>query len=179
MHFRFTHLRFVTVVCLCFALLGAARLPAGKLPGNHWELLAVAYPPDRDVSVVLGGAERTLTSKGICKVKWQDGSASMEIEVEDLPAPSEIEWGGRQYVLWAIDSEKRSVNLGTVPLNKQDAKWKVQVSSRVFGLLVTAEENPQAEAPSGAVVMESLLPTDPRLVIPVFRLDVALNPPQS
>ena len=56
----------------------------------------------------------------------------------------------RQYVLWVIDSEKRSVRLGPVPLNKRKAKWKVQVPFRVFGLLVTAEENPQAEAPSPA-----------------------------
>ena len=176
---RTVTMRMLTFICLCFFLLGAASLPAGKLPGDHWELLTVAYPPDRDISVVLGGAEKTLTTKGICKVKWQNGSASIEIKVENLPAASEIDWAGRRYVLWAIDSEKRSVNLGPVPLNKKNAKWKVQAPFRVFGLLVTAEQNPSAEAPSGAVVMESLLPTDPRLVLPVFRVDVPLVPGQS
>ncbi len=176
---RMVPMRMLLFVFLCFFLLGAASLPAGKLPGDHWELLTVAYPPDRDVSVVLGGAEKTLTTKGICKVKWQNGSASLEIKVENLPAASEIDWAGRQYILWAIDSEKRSVNLGPVPLNKKDAKWKVQAPFRVFGLLVTAEQNPSAEAPSGAVVLESLLPTDPRLVLPVLRVDVALVPPQG
>ncbi len=173
------HLRMLAFVCLCFFLLAAGTLTAGKLPGDHWELLTVAYPPDRDILVVLGGAEKTLTSKGICKVKWQNGSASMEIKVENLPAASEIDWAGRQYVLWAIDSEKRTVNLGPLPLNKKNAKWKTQAPFRVFGLLVTAEQNPSAEAPSGAVVMESLLPTDPNLVLPVFRVDVALVPAQS
>jgi len=173
------HRRLLAFVCLCFFLLGAASLPAGKLPGDHWELLTVAYPPDRDVSVVLGGAEKTLTSKGICKVKWQNGSASMEIKVENLPAASELGWAGRRYVLWAIDSEKRSVNLGPLPLNKKNAKWKTQAPFRVFGLLVTAEQNPSAEAPSGAVALESLLPTDRNLVLPVFRVDVALVPPQG
>ena len=172
-------LRMLAFVCLCFFLLAAGTLTAGKLPGDHWELLTVAYPPDRDVSVVLAGAEKTLTTKGICKVKWQNGSASMEIKVENLPAASEIDWAGRRYVLWAIDSEKRTVNLGPLPLNKKNAKWKTQAPFRVFGLLVTAEQNPSAEAPSGAVVMESLLPTDPKLVLPVFRVDVALVPAQS
>ncbi len=176
---RMVPMRMLIFVFLCFFLLGAASLPAGKLPGDHWELLTVAYPPDRDVSVVLGGAEKTLTSKGICMVKWQNGSASLEIKVENLPAASEIDWAGRQYILWAIDSETRSVNLGPVPLNKKDAKWTGQAPFRVFGLLVTAEQNPSAEAPSGAVVMESLLPTDPRLVLPVLRVDVALVPAQS
>ena len=181
---RFVQMRMILVrmmifVFLCFYLMGSASLPAGKLPGDHWELLTVAYPPDRDVSVVLGGAEKTLTTKGICKVKWQNGSASMEIKVENLPAAGEIAWAGRQYVLWAIDSEKRSVNLGPLPLNKKNAKWKVKAPFRVFGLLVTAEQNPSAEAPSGAVVLESLLPTDPRLVLPVLRVDVALVPPQG
>ncbi len=176
---RMVPMRMLLFVFLCFFLLGAASLPAGKLPGDHWELLTVAYPPDRDVSVVLGGAEKTLTTKGICKVKWQNGSASMEIKVENLPAASEIDWAGRQYVLWAIDSEKHSVNLGPVPLNKKSAKWKVQAPFRVFGLLVTAEQNPGAEAPSGAVVLESLLPTEPNLVLPVFRVDVPLVPAQS
>ena len=173
------YLRILAFVCLCSSLLITARLPAGQLPDHHWELLAVAYPPDRDVSVMLGGAERTLTSKGICKVKWRDETASMEIKLEDLPAASEIGWDGRQYVLWAIDSEKRKLNLGLVPLQGNGAKWKVQVPFRVFGLLVTAEENPQAETPSAAVVLESLLPTNPRLVVPVFRVDVALIPPQG
>ena len=173
------HMRTLIFVYLCFSLLGAASLPAGKLPGGHWELLTVAYPPDRDVLVALGGTEKTLTTKGICKVKWQNGSASLEIKVKDLPAASEINWAGRRYVLWAIDSAKRSVNLGPLPLNKKNATWKAQAPFRVFGLLVTAEQNPSAEAPSGAVVMESLLPTDPSLVVPVFRVDVALVPAQS
>ena len=152
---------------------------AGILPNNQWELLAVAYPPDRDVSVRLGGAEKTLTAKGLCKVKWENEAANMEIAIENLPAAQEVGWAGRQYVLWAVDEENRMLNLGPVPLSGRDAKWKLRVSVRVFGLLVTAEKDPKAEAPSAAVVLESLLPTDRYLVVPVKRITVNLTPVQG
>lgn len=166
--------RILAFVGLGLFLLVSAKVTAGKLPNNQWQLLAVAYPPDRSISVLLGGAERTLSSKGICAVKWQDQSAQMEIAVENLPPPAEVGWSGQQYILWAIDSEKRTVNLGLVPLNNKEAKWKVQVPFRVFGLLVTAERTPEAQTPSPAVVLESLLPTDTKLVVPVFRIKVDL-----
>ncbi|MBI4442221.1 MAG: hypothetical protein HY649_02465 [Acidobacteria bacterium] len=166
------------IVAVGLTGMGVSSLAAGRLPNHHWEVLAVAYPPDREVSVVLGGAERSLTAKGLGKVKWRDNVATMEIAVENLPAPGEVGKPGQQYVLWAVDSERRVVNLGLVPWrDQQQAKWQVQVPFRIFGLLVTAEDNPQAEVPGAAVALESLLPTDPFLIVPVFRVDVALAPP--
>lgn len=171
--------RILLFVCLCFFLLPAVRLPAGQLPGHHWEVLTIVYPPERDIVVVLGGAEKTLTSKGICKVKWRKDAATLGIEIKNLPSTAEIGWAGRQYVLWAVDRDKRAVNLGLVPARGKDPRWEVQSPFRIFGLLVTAEENPKATAPSAAVALESLLPTDPELVVPVYRVDVALVPPKS
>jgi hypothetical protein len=160
-------------------LLASAALASGLLPNNQWELLVIAYPPDRDVFVTLGGAERTLTSKGLGKIKYQNDGAAMEIEIQNLPAAQAIGWPGTQYVLWAIDEEKRATNLGSVPLSGDGAKWNVRIPLRVFGLLVTAEKNAQASAPSAAVVLESLLPTDRYLVVPVFRVNVDLASPQG
>lgn len=166
-------------ICLCLLLVGAAAVSAGVLPNNQWEVFAVAYPPDRDVSVTLGGAQKTLTSRGLCKVKWENEAATMEIAIENLPSAQEVGWPGRQYVLWAIDEEKRMLNLGPVPLSGRGAKWKLRVPFRVFGLLVTAEKDAKAEAPSTAVVLESLLPTDRYLVVPVKRISVDLTPVQG
>ena len=171
--------RWLSPISLGFFLIFAAGLRTGELPDGQWELLAIAYPPDRTVSVILGGAEKTLTSKGICEVKWHGKAATMEIQIENLPSAQEIGWSGQQYILWAIDPEKRAVNLGPVPLSKKNAKWKVQVPIRVFGLLVTAEKNPKAETPSAAVVLESLLPSDRYLVVPVVRVNVALATSQG
>ena len=174
-----TTARWLRPIFLWFLLLFPVGLRTGELPDGQWELLAIAYPPERTVSVILGGAEKTLTSKGVCHVKWHDKAATMEIQIENLPSAQEIGWSGQQYILWAIDPERRAVNLGLVPLSKKNAKWKVQVPIRVFGLLVTAEKNPQAERPSAAVALESLLPSDRYLVVPVVRVNVALAPSQG
>ena len=152
---------------------------AGSLPGNRWDLLTVAFPPGRGITVSLGGAEKTLTARGTCSVKSKQQAAAFEIEIEELKPASEIGWTGRQYVLWAVDRENRAVNLGLVPLRGKSAKWSVQVPFRVFGLLVTAEQDPKATAPSSAVALESLLPTNPDLVVPVYRVEVALTPAQG
>jgi hypothetical protein len=169
-------IRRLMLLACCVALLLPAQVPGERVGENDWKLLAVAYPPDRDVSVVLAGAEKTLTAKGLCKVEWRGNAATLELEVQDLPTPSEIGWTGQQYILWAVDEEKRTLNLGLVPLRSKEAKWKVQVPFRVFGLLVTAENNQQATAPSTSVALESLLPTDSRLVVPVFRVSLKLAP---
>lgn len=170
-----------TKVLLCLGLLltVCGVLAAGSLPNNQWQLLVIAYPPGRDVSVTLGGGERTLTAKGLCKVKYENDGARAEIEIQSLPSAESIGWPGTQYVLWAIDDEKRATNLGPVPLSGDGAKWNLQLPLRVFGLLVTAEKSAQATAPSSAVVLESLLPTDRYLVVPVFRVNVDLAPPQG
>lgn len=171
--------RILALVCLWFFLFPAVRLPAGQLPGNHWEVLTIVYPPDRDLLVALGGTEKTLTSKGTCNVKWHKDAAAMEIAIKNLPPVGEAGWAGRQYVLWAVDREKRTLNLGVVPVRGKDAKWKLQAPFRAFGLLITAEQDPKAAAPSAAVALESLLPTDPDLVVPVYRVDLPLVPPQG
>ena len=163
--------------CLMTAsLLAPANLWGGRKTDHGWELLAVAYPDGREVEVALGGSERALSSQGACKVKWRDNVAALELEIQNLPSPEQLGWAGKQYVLWAIDSEKRAVNLGLLPLKSTDATWKGQVSQRIFGLLITAERDPQAAVPSNAVVMESLLPRDPSLVVPVFRVELSLVP---
>ena len=153
-----------------------ASATAGRKTPQGWEVFAVAYPDDRDVTVLLGGAEKTLASRGHAKVRWRDNAAMLELEVENLPAPAELGLSASQYILWAIDSEKRIVNLGPVPLNSKDDKWRAQAPFRIFGLLITDEQNAQAAAPSSAVVVESLLPTDPKLVVPVFRVPLNFTP---
>ena len=157
----------------------ASNLAAGRIDTQHWQVLAVAYPPSKDVEVILGGGEKTLTTRGLAKVKWENNSANMKIEIKNLPTADSLGWAGRQYVLWAIDGDKKILNLGLVPISKKNASWQVQLPFRVFGLLVTAEANPTASAPGSAVVLESLLPDDPKLVVPVLRVDVTFTSPNS
>ena len=167
--------RAVMVGCLAAAIWSLVpQLQATGVSDHGWQVLVIAYPDRRDVTVNLGGSVKTLTSKGECSVKWRKQVATLEIELRNLPAPAEAGWTGEQYVLWAVDKDKKITNLGLVPVKGKDAKWKLQVPARVFGLLVTAEKNPQATSPSANVALESLLPTDPNLVVPVFRVEIPL-----
>ena len=164
----------VAALFLATLVLFPAGLAGGALPDNRWQVLAISYPDRRTVEVSLGGSAKTLTSVGEAKVKWRAGKAQVELRVEALPAPASLSWPDRQYVLWAIDNEKRAINLGTVPLRGTKAEWRVEVPLRTFGLLVTAEKNAQAQQPGDAVVLESLLPRDTTLVVPVFQVNVTL-----
>jgi hypothetical protein len=158
-----------------FFLILSAHGFAGRTGKDTWELLAVGYPVDRDISVVLGGSERTLAAKGLCKVEWQNNVATLELEVENLAAPPQLGWTGQQYVLWAVDAEKRTLNLGPLPVNDNEAKWTGQAPFRIFGLLVTAEADAKATTPSNSVALESRLPTNPTLIVPVFRVNLSLG----
>src|SRR5579864_6797767 len=113
--------RILAVVWLCSVLLPTTALVAGPLPGNHWEVLTVVYPPGQTVFANLGGAEKTLTAKGICRVKYRQEAALLDIEIKNLPSTTESGWTGRQYVLWAVDREKRTLNMGLVPSRGKDA----------------------------------------------------------
>lgn len=147
---------------------------AESVSANQWRVLAIAYPDDRNVEVTLGGSMRTLTTRGISKVRWKEGTATVELKIENLPSPSEAGLSGSQYVLWAIDDGSKRTNLGAIPISGKNVEWKIQVPSRIFGLLITAENSAQATTPSSSVALESLLPINPDLVVPVFRVDVEL-----
>jgi hypothetical protein len=165
--------------CACLlavALTLSSSSARGERAGaNGWRLLAIAYPDARDVDVIIGGSERALTARGIAKVKWRDGAAVVEMNAEQVPSPEEIGRTGGQLVLWAIDQDKKIVNLGAIQLTGKKVKASVKAPFRIFGLLVTAESDAAAKSPSSSVALESRLPTDPDLVLPVFRVEVPLG----
>jgi hypothetical protein len=160
-----------------FAVVTAlAPLAWGERAGaNAWKLLAVAYPDARDVDISIGGSDKALTARGKAKIKWRDGAAVVEMEADRVPSPAELGKGSGQLVLWAIDQEKKAVNLGSVRLNGKRVKASAKAPFRIFGLLVTAEADAGAKSPSSAVALESRLPLNPNLVLPVFRVEIPLG----
>lgn len=158
------------------ALAATAPLAWGeRASATAWKLLAVAYPDARDVDISIGGSEKALTARGKAKIKWREGAAVVEMEADQVPSPAEIGRNGGQLVLWAIDHEKKAVNLGTVKLDGKRVKASVKAPFRIFGLLVTAESDANAKSPSSAVALESRLPLNPNLVLPVFRVEIPLG----
>ena len=169
------------VLMMGLALAALSSSLAGSLAWGErasataWRLLAVAYPDARDVEVTIGGSERALTARGVARIKWREGMAVVEIEAGQVPSPDELGKNGGQLVLWAIDQEKKVVNLGTVKMSGKNIKASAKAPFRIFGLLVTAESNAAATSPSSAVALESRLPLNPNLVLPVFRVEVPLG----
>src|SRR5262245_9914739 len=109
--------RLCGLVCSLVIILGILANPSarGERAGaNVWRLLAVAYPDARDIDVTIGGSERALTARGLAKVKWRDGAAAIEMTADRVPSPEELGKRGGQLVLWAIDQDKKVVNLGAV-----------------------------------------------------------------
>jgi len=165
---------------LCFLVMTLAILASPPARGeragaNAWRLLAVAYPDARDVDVTIGGSERALTARGLAKIKWREGAAAVEITADQVPSPGDIGRDGGHLVLWAIDQDKKVVNLGAVQLSGKKLKASAKAPFRIFGLLITAESDAAAKTPSSAVALESRLPIDPNLVLPVFRVEVPLG----
>ena len=169
---RFCSLVFFLVFIL--GLLANSSARGERAGANVWRLLAVAYPDARDIDVTIGGSERALTARGLAKVKWRDGAATIEMTADRVPSPQEIGKGG-QLVLWAVDQDKKVVNLGVVQLNGKKLKASAKAPFRIFGLLVTAESDIAAKSPSSSVALESRLPVDPNLVLPVFRVELPLG----
>jgi len=170
-------LRITFAAILALLALGPGTASGERNGATSWRLLTVAYPDARDVDVSLGGSERALTARGLLRVKWRDNQASVELEADQMPAAAELGVAGGQYVLWAVSQEKQIVSLGPLPLSGKKIKSRAQVPFRIFGLMVTAESDPQAKSPSGAVALESRLPLNPNLVLPVFRIEVPLTIP--
>lgn len=163
------------LVVVAFGMFAGPPARGERAGANAWRLLAIAYPDARDVDVAIGGSERALTARGIAKIKWRDGAAAVEMTADRVPSPGEIGKNGGQLVLWAVDQDKKTVNLGAVQVSGKKLKVSAKAPFRIFGLLVTAESDAAAKAPSSSVALESRLPTDPNLVLPVFRVEVPLG----
>jgi hypothetical protein len=163
------------LISLIMLAIGGSAAWAERAGANAWRLLVVGYPDARDVDVRIGGSEKALKARGLARIKWRDGQASVQMEANDVPSPAELGKNGGQLVLWAVDQDRKIVNLGVVQQSGKKLKVKVSVPLRIFGLLLTAESDASAKAPGSIVALESRLPTNPDLVLPVFRVEVPLG----
>jgi outer membrane protein OmpA-like peptidoglycan-associated protein len=99
--------------------------------------------------------------RGHAKVDGKVGRLAISVELNHLrPASS---FGGQYltYVLWAITTEGRAVNLGEI-LPGENGKDKIDVTTdlQAFGLIVTAEPYFSVTHPSNTVVAENVVKQD-------------------
>jgi outer membrane protein OmpA-like peptidoglycan-associated protein len=119
--------------------------------------IAVAYPVDKGSSKVdLVATSLIPAAKGEAKVEAKQGITMIEAKVEKLEQPGKLGTQFLTYVLWAISSDGRTVNLGEMLVN-EDGKSELKVTSQLqtFSLIVTAEPYFSVRQPSELVVLEN------------------------
>ncbi len=90
------------------------------------------------------------------EIKSKASTASVEINVKGLKAPSSIGAEFLTFVAWAVTPEGRAGNLGEILLNKNgDGKLDATASAQTFSLIITAEPYFAVRFPSEMVVMQS------------------------
>jgi outer membrane protein OmpA-like peptidoglycan-associated protein len=95
---------------------------------------------------------------GRAKVDGKEGRLAVSVDVQHL-SPAR-KFGGQYltYVLWAITTEGRAVNLGEiVPDNSGKTKIDVTTDLQAFGLIITAEPYFAVTRPSDLVVAENII----------------------
>src|SRR5579884_2876272 len=101
---------------------------------------------------------------GEAKVESVRGVIHIDADIHDLSRPEAFGPEYLTYVLWAISTEGRPVNLGELTLSNYGNGSKTSLSAtcdlQVFGMIVTAEPYYAVTQPSDAVVLENQVRPD-------------------
>lgn len=120
-------------------------------------VLAVQYPPELKITMPFfrTGIADKLDAEGEVKRSKprEKPSVKVQVELKDAPAPSSIKPEYQAYVLWAVNEKTEFVKLGV--LNK---KVETETPLLAFGMVISAEPDPNADQPKGAFVLETGLP---------------------
>jgi outer membrane protein OmpA-like peptidoglycan-associated protein len=109
--------------------------------------------------VDLKGTELMPQARGTARVESHLGRTEINAEVENLDSPQKFGREYLTYVLWAIDPQGRTQNLGEFVL-KGGKEVQVTTPLQAFGLIVTAEPYFAVTRPSDLVVMENVIRKD-------------------
>jgi outer membrane protein OmpA-like peptidoglycan-associated protein len=112
-------------------------------------------------TVDLKGTSLMPEATGRAKVNGKEGRLEVNVEVSKLQPATEVGPQFLTYVLWAITTEGRSVNLGEIVPNDNGKRGlDVTTDLQAFGLIVTAEPYFAVTRPSDKMVMENIIRTE-------------------
>lgn len=104
------------------------------------------------------GTDRMPEVTGRAKVDGKEGRLAVSVEVQHLGPAQKFGREYLTYVLWAITTEGRAVNLGEmVPDYQGKSKIDVTTDLQAFGLVITAEPYFAVTRPSDIVVAENII----------------------
>jgi outer membrane protein OmpA-like peptidoglycan-associated protein len=109
------------------------------------------------------GTDLMPQANGQAKVESKKGYIAIEVEFENLKAPTTFGNEYLTYIMWAISPEGRAINLGEVLVGENHrSKLDVTTDLQAFALVVTAEPYYAVRQPSNLVVMENVVRDDTR-----------------
>lgn len=121
---------------------------AGRLDGFSYEEGPVSKLEFRGTSITLG-------AEGKAEVEFQDGRTRVDVDVEKLPPPGQL-GPFATYVLWAVTSDGRASNLGSIEVKNGRGSLEATTALSQFALIVSAEPHFAVTAPSRAIVLQNL-----------------------
>lgn len=104
---------------------------------------------------VLRGAAIAAGADGNVSVgDYDDGNAEVELEVSNLPPANRVQEGATVFVVWFQPPEGSASKAGELAYDEDDRTGTLRATSanREFTVLVTAEDEGDAESPSDHVV---------------------------
>jgi outer membrane protein OmpA-like peptidoglycan-associated protein len=108
-----------------------------------------------DTKINFQGTDLLQRASGEAKVEGKKINFEIEVKFQGLEDATKFGLEYLTYVLWAVSSEGRPVNLGEVKLEHGNAHLKAYTDLQTFGMIVTAEPYFAVTQPGNMVVMES------------------------
>ncbi|MGB2638396.1 MAG: OmpA family protein, partial [Candidatus Acidiferrum sp.] len=103
------------------------------------------------------GTELMQGAAGEARVESKSGRIEIEAKFQGFDEATKFGLEYLTYVLWAISSEGRAVNLGEVILKNGSGQVKAITDMQTFGMIVTAEPYFAVTQPGNMVVLENVL----------------------
>ncbi len=151
----------LAIISLC-ALIALCGVGVYAQSDVQRETVAVTYPLDQTINVRFRGTTALPRLKGEAKVRRTARRGTrVELNVDNLPRPSELGGPYTTYILWAISPEGRVDSLGEIKRSGSfffNSKVDVTTPLQTFALIVTAEPHFLVRTPSRMVVLENLPP---------------------
>jgi outer membrane protein OmpA-like peptidoglycan-associated protein len=103
------------------------------------------------------GTELMQGATGEAKVESKSNRMEIEAKFQGFEDATKFGLEYLTYVLWAVSSQGRAVNLGEVALKNGSAQVKAITDMQTFGMIVTAEPYFAVTQPGNMVVLENVL----------------------
>jgi len=150
---------FLSLVVLCLSAEPLAAQSQPEIPASSViskSVTAIGYQVGKSTNVNLLGKDVMPQASGQAKVEAKPGITNIEVNVKGLAQPGTLATEFLTYVLWAVSTEGRTINLGEVLINNNgEGNLKATTQFQTFSLFVTSEPYFSVRFPSELVVLEN------------------------